>query len=191
MKKPTKRFRIALTGLCLVAGLASFMLAGYSQAKATLAQWLIASAWQQNQQGANEKPWFYADGYPSAKLTVEKLGVTQYVWSEASMRNLAFGPGFWQSLEPSNRIIAGHNDTHFRFVSTLKLGDQITLETPIVGNEQYQVSEIRLLDKRNGAELDNFRNSLILVTCFTEYAWQTGSAKRLVVIAQKQEQTQA
>lgn len=190
MKKSVKQLRVIALCLCVLAALASFTLAGYSQGKAILAQWLIASAWQQNQHGASEKPWYYADGYPKAKLIVEKLALEQFVWSEASMRNLAFGPGFWRSLEPSNRVIAGHNDTHFRFVNTLKLGDKISLQEVQQDVDTYQVSEILLIDKQDGAELDNYTNSLILVTCFSQFAWQTGSAQRLVVIAKKVAQKQ-
>ncbi|MBT8063350.1 MAG: class GN sortase, partial [Gammaproteobacteria bacterium] len=62
-------------------------------AKAELAQWLMARAWQRSLEGSTDvRPWPWADTRPVAVLEAPRLGIRQFVLEGASGRNLAFGP---------------------------------------------------------------------------------------------------
>jgi len=93
----------------------------YIFAKAELAQWLIASAWQQSTSSDRTqiKPWPWADTWPVARLEMAKHDIDQYVLAGTSGESLAFGPGhIFASAEPTeqgNTVIAAHRDTLLHF----------------------------------------------------------------------------
>src|SRR5882762_7872122 len=64
------------------------------QAKAWLAQSLIAHAWTRTLSGERQaKPWPWADTWPVARLTVPRLGIERYVLAGADGAAMAFAPG--------------------------------------------------------------------------------------------------
>ena len=70
---------VLLLGAVAVAAQGSWL-----QAKAWLAQWLIADAWaEQLQAGTPSKPWPWADTWPVAKLTTPD-GEARYVLDSVS-----------------------------------------------------------------------------------------------------------
>ena len=77
--------RHIITALLLLSGALLLGQGFYMQAKAQLAQVLIAHSWQQNQHGnAGAKPWPWADIHPVAKLSVPRLHLNQYIMQDAS-----------------------------------------------------------------------------------------------------------
>ncbi len=159
----------------------------YLLAKAQLAQYLIAGAWDQTlQDGKQHKPWDWADTYPVAKLSFPGLAQTSYVLQGANGRNMAFGPartitGGMPGDELST-IISAHNDSHFKFLGKVKLEDLIYVET-IKGQFMYQVSDMRVVDSLQQKVTIRQQDELILTTCYPFNALQTGGDLRYQVTA--------
>ena len=119
-------------------------LGAYIHAKAVLAQILLETAWVETLNGHVEvKPWPWADTWPVSRLTVPRLGIRRIVLAGASGSSLAFGPGLFSGTplpgSTGNTVVAGHRDTHFRFLQDLKPGDAITIQTPDAKLHDYQI----------------------------------------------------
>lgn len=169
----------------------------YMQAKAKIAQHLIAQAWQSNiaQGGSKQvRPWFYADTWPIAKLTVPRLNIEEHILWHASGRNLAFGAAHFlpsakledlvKNENGQSSLIAGHNDTNFAFLSQLKLGDSYKLTLGNGLSMQYQVSNISIIHQFDTAFLQtNTRsvNRLYLMTCYPFNSLTSGTKQRYLV----------
>ena len=161
----------------------------YIYAKAELAQLLIHRAWVAAMAtGEPARPWPWADTYPVGRLGFPDRRVELFVLEGGSGRTLAFGPGHVAgTAEPGkhgNVGIAGHRDTHFRFLADLRKGDVLLLESPEGDLIDYVVSSLRIVDKSDGAILrDQGDDRLTLVTCYPFDAIQAGGPQRYVVTA--------
>ena len=161
----------------------------YLLAKAHLAQYLIAGAWQETiKDGEKHKPWDWADTHPVAKLTFPSLNETSYVLEGASGRNMAFGPA--RSItsgmpgEPLSTLVSAHNDSHFAFLRDVKLHDKIHIQT-LGGEFKYQVVDLQVIDSSQQHVLINTIDELILTTCYPFNALQTGGNLRYQVTARR------
>ncbi len=179
-----KATKLIAYGIILCA-LILFVQAGVSQGKAALAQYLLQSTWQNNVANNTRNPaWPSADGYPAAKLEVPHLNIEQIILSEASMRNLAFAPGFWQSINPNIDVVAGHNDTHFSFINSMSI-DDIAILTSFDGNKEvYKVIDVVVVHKTDQRVIESLDKALVLVTCERQYELQTDTEFRKIVIMQ-------
>ncbi len=189
--------------VCLLAALALFGNTLYIQAKAQLAQYLIADAWEktlannagQTQLTHSYKPWSWADTYPVAKLSMPAHGVEQYVLKGATGASLAFSSGVYAgtklpSAAPSalaDTVIAGHHNTHFDFLKHVKINEILRLQTFSGEWQSYRVEAIDHYDSRqqrlpalHGGE------TLQLVTCLPRFAGEIHPSGRLVVRAVRQ-----
>lgn len=171
----------ALAGVtCLAAG-------GWIYLKASLAQALIAHAWERREHGdAHARPWPWADTVPVARLWVQN-GQALYVLEGDSGRNLAFGPAHDPASvlpgERGNSVIAGHRDTAFRALRGLQPGDRLRIER---GGRKvwFAVSDVRVVDsRRTRIALSAERPQLTLVTCYPFDALVPGGPLRWVVTA--------
>ena len=171
---------VGLTLLTVVAR------ASWIEAKAWLAQVLIERAWHQTlQSGQPVRPWPWADTWPVAQL-VTPGGDTLYVLESASGQALAFGPGRVPTHDPhaSGLLIAGHQDTHFRFLRDIAPGEQLLLQNPDGKMRSYQVSGMRVVDARLELMLPpGHRDELMLVSCYPFRAAPAGGPLRYVVYA--------
>ncbi len=175
----------------------------YMQAKAHFAQYLIMQAWEQTLKDRQvHKPWSWADTYPVSKLTFlpaandsvidSSLDSSLYVLAGASGRNLAFGPAELNlnsrelgSSDSGNRVIAGHNDTHFAILNGVNKGRLIQLQDATGKEVMYRVtgrtivheSDIRVL-----AQSDE--RLLTLITCYPFNSVEVGGELRLVIKAE-------
>jgi sortase A len=187
MNKRTGYFYAPLIFLC---GLWFTGQGAYIHAKALLAQVLLESAWAETLNGSKEvKPWPWADTWPVSRLSVPALGVSRIVLAGASGQSLAFGPGrlFEPGAhgQPFNIVIAGHRDTHFRFLQDLKYGELIRLQTDTSRNLDFTVIRITVVDNRNLDLLNSgARSMLTLVTCYPFDAVQPGGPLRYIVQAE-------
>ncbi|MCU7931984.1 MAG: class GN sortase [Candidatus Thiodiazotropha sp. (ex Codakia rugifera)] len=163
------------------------------EAKAWLAEGLIASAWNETRSGTNSvRPWPWADTWPVAVLQVPRLDVERFVLAGVSGRVLAFGPGW---AEQTNRpgmsgpsLIAGHRDTHFRFLKELQQGDRLVIRTPEDGQVAYRVTEMAILDRQQRWLMSKEGvQALILVTCYPFNALLPGGDLRYVVRAEAED----
>ncbi len=159
----------------------------YLLAKAQLAQYLIADAWQATlRDGKKHKPWDWADTHPIAKLSFPDLDETSYVLEGANGRNMAFGPARTivggMPGDQLSTIISAHNDSHFSFLKEVKLGELIHVET-VDGNFAYRVQDLKVIDSSKQRVLINQTDELILTTCYPFNTLQTGGDLRYQVTA--------
>jgi len=161
----------------------------YIPAKAWLAQALMQRAWARAYSGEEEPaPWPWADTWPVAKLAAMKGDVELIVLAGGSGRTLAFGPGHLSASalpgQRGNTVIAGHRDTHFRFLRELDIGHRLMLDTPDGATHVYSVVDIDIVDSRRASlTLDTDAPMLSLVTCFPFDAATAGGPMRYVVTA--------
>ncbi len=186
---------IGLKGLLIVlplCGMWQIGSASYIHAKAILAQVLLETAWDKTVHGQQEvKPWPWADTWPISRLDVPGLGVDRIVLAGASGSSLAFGPGhlFGSSLpgQKGNTVIAGHRDTHFRFLKDIQRGEIIRLQSLTGETIKYEVSETIIVDEKQAEYLANTsENTLTLITCYPFDAIRPGGPLRYLVIAKQQ-----
>lgn len=184
------KLRIAVAAL-LVLGVWQVAEAGWVHVKASVAQRLIASAWAQARDGGpSRRPWPWADMRPIARLTVPAHGVELYILDTASNRALAFGPahvsGTGSPGMHGNAVIVAHRDTHFAFLRTLALEDEIDVEGAGGHSARYRVREVTVVDKGETRVLDDAGSpQLTLITCFPFDAVRPGTSLRYVVIADR------
>jgi sortase A len=161
----------------------------YIPAKAWLAQELMQRAWHRTRDGSTEvAPWPWADTWPVARLSAKGGEVELIVLEGGSGRTLAFAPGHLSiSAMPGmegNSIIAGHRDTHFRFLQFVERGESILLETADGGSFLYEVTDIDVVDSRRGSiVIDTDSPMLSLVTCYPFQQREAGGPMRYVVTA--------
>ena len=186
---------ISLKGLLIVlplCGMWQIGSASYIHAKAILAQVLLETAWDKTVHGQQEvKPWPWADTWPISRLDVPGLGIDRIVLAGASGSSLAFGPGhlFGSSLpgQKGNTVIAGHRDTHFRFLKDIQRGELIQLQSLTGETIKYKVSETIIVDEKQAEYLANTsENTLTLITCYPFDAIRPGGPLRYLVIAKQQ-----
>jgi len=177
-RRRAARMLLLAGGLAVAQGL-------YIPAKAVLAQQLMAQAWSRAQHGeVQARPWAWADTWPVARLQVPRLRVDQFVLSDSSGRSLAFGPGLLDSAD-GLRVIAGHRDTHFRWLQVLQPDDRLELEYAdgrrlhfaVLRQEVHDAAETEL------ALTGDFAETLVLVSCYPFDAIAAGGSLRYVVVA--------
>lgn len=186
----TRRAAFAAALACLL-GLGFWQLGQglWIPAKALLAQALMQHAWQRTRSGAADaRPWPWADTRPVARLTARGGAVELIVLAGDTGRTLAFAPGHVERSvlpgEPGNSVIAGHRDTHFRFLEVLERGDTIHVERSDGRRLRFRVTHIDVVDARHGSLLlDTDRPMLTLVTCYPFAARDPGAPLRYVVAA--------
>jgi sortase A len=161
----------------------------YIPAKAWVAQELMQRAWRRLENGIKKPPpWPWADTHPVARMAAQGGDVELIVLEGGSGRTLAFAPGHLSASvlpgETGNSIIAGHRDTHFRFLQHLDKGDSIMFEMADGRRHLYWVTSIDVVDSRRGSiVLDTDDAMLSLVTCYPFDAAAAGGPMRYVVSA--------
>jgi len=183
------RLWIALVTALLVVGGWQTGRGTWIQAKAVLAQILIAQAWSRTLNGETKvKPWPWADTWPIARLLVPRLGLERYVLEGADGSALAFGPGHALGTAlpgaKGNSVIGGHRDTHLAFLREIRPGDALIVERPDGIRVSYRVSSTEVLDRRDVWIMEQAGSSrLTLVTCYPFDALRAGGPQRYVLLA--------
>jgi sortase A len=186
VKIEARRIAAALLLLASWQAAAAF----YIPVKAWVAQRLLERAWTQAVAGdASARPWPWADTRPVAHLRAPGLDVDLIVLEGASGRTLAFGPALVDGSAESGgfgtTLIAGHRDTHFRFLRELRIGDAIELEGAGGVRERFVVRLTEVVDSRaSELRIDTSRRRLVLVTCYPFDAIAPGGPLRYVVVAE-------
>jgi sortase A len=175
--------------LCFMLGGYLIAESGWIHAKAVLAQELIEQAWQQSlEQGEAIKPWPWADTWPVGRLQADAHGVDLYVLHGDHGSALAFGPGQLSlpdsSLGQTPVVLAGHRDTHFRFMQQLKHGDQLRFTGRSGQPKNYRLVSLAVEDSsQQSLSIDLDDGALILVTCYPFDAVMAGGPLRYVARA--------
>ncbi len=161
----------------------------YIPAKAWLAQELMQRAWRQAGSGVDRPaPWPWADTYPVLRLTSDVRKIDLVVLAGSSGRTLAFAPGHLSASalpgESGNMVIAGHRDTHFRFLGEIEKGELLNVESTSGRKHVYRVLGADVVDSRKGGlVLDTEAAMLTLVTCYPFEARDPGGPLRYIVTA--------
>ncbi len=163
----------------------------YIPAKAWLAQELMQRAWERAGRNVERPaPWPWADTWPVARLVSKAREVDLIVLEGGSGRTLAFGPGHLSASampgEKGNTVIAGHRDTHFRFLRDVDVGELLSLESANGQRHVYKIVGADVVDSRKGSlVLDTDAAMLTLVTCYPFEAREAGGPMRYIVTAKK------
>jgi sortase A len=174
----------------LALGFWQFGQSAYVPAKAWLAQELMGRAWARAGAGMDEPvPWPWPDTWPVARLIAKEGQVNLIVLGGASGRTLAFGPGHLGVSatpgEPGNSVIAGHRETHFRFLKDLAVGEAVWIESIDGTRHRYTVVHLEVVDARRASlSLDTAASMLSLVTGYPFDAREPGGPLRYVVSAE-------
>ena len=182
------KFGIAATCLVLAAAVAADTT--YMMAKASLAQQLIARAWDKSlvNEGRPHKPWPWADSVVKARLQVPAAALDTRVLDGSHGAALAFGPGIAAgSVAPGERgliVIGAHRDTHFSHLHNVKVDDIIRLQDTHRQWHEYRVSHIDIADIRHDQIIVDYSAArLLLITCYPFNAMLPGGPLRYVVEA--------
>ena len=176
--------------LGLILGGALLGQGSYLDAKAWLAQVLIAKSWsKQTASSESAKPWPWMDAHVIAKLSFPKQQQVRFVMNSSSGQALAFGPGHLENTAlptgDGHSMIAGHRDSHFDTLQHTELGDIIEAEDFTGTRVRYRVVEIEIVDTRQSDLQLTDANMLSLITCYPFDEWVPGGPLRYVVNAER------
>lgn len=178
-----------LSGLLLAVTLWQWGQTGWIYAKAQLAQYLIADAWQTTlEQQQPKAPWPWADTWPVARMQVPIHDIDLYVLEGADGSALAFGPGHMQGTALPGKgtsVIGGHRDTHFAFLADIQVGDIIKFQNSEGNWQEYRIINTEIKNSETEPLLiqtDN--NELLLVTCYPFNALRAGGPMRFIAQAE-------
>jgi len=133
---------------------------------------------------ANSRTDAVVPGGPIGKLTIPSAGISAIVLDGADSGTLNVAPGHIPGTalpgESGNVAIAGHRDTFFRNLETIRNGDPITLTT-LGGVYQYKVDSMEVVDPTRTDVLAPTKNAtLTLVTCYPFH--MIGPAPQRVIV---------
>jgi len=180
----TKTF---VTVLFVLVGAAQIASSTYMLAKAWLSQVLIDQAWEKTKKDHQpHPPWSWADTYPMAILNFPRLQKKTFVLAGSSARNLAFSATHMRQSglpgQEKSTLISGHNDSHFSFLQSLIVGDQIIVEL-MDASHKYCINSIQIINSKKQQLLIKNTDELILSTCYPFNSLTTGGSLRYVVFA--------
>lgn len=126
-----------------------------------------------------------AEGEPTARLQIPKIGVDKIVVEGVGLPDLKKGPGHYPGTplpgQAGNAAIAGHRTTYgapFNRIDELKPGDEILVDT-VQGSFRYIVAEQLIVSPKQVDVLDNKGdNRLTLTACHPKYS----ARQRIVVV---------
>ena len=178
-----------IIGALVLGGTLSLAHGAWIPTKARLAQVLLDHAWHETQKTqAPVKPWPWADTWPVARLSVPAHKKSMVVLAGANGAALAFGPGHLMASAPpgalDNSVIAGHRDTHFAFLKTLKPDDALQLQALDGVVHYYQVIDAQVVHETDTRVLQPSQSAMLtLITCYPFDAVVPGGPLRYVVRA--------
>lgn len=177
---------LAATGALLLAcGLGLVGRQAYLFAKGRLAERLIDRAWEAGRRdGAEHRPWSWADITPVARLRIPRLGIDRPILSGASGSSLAFGLGHLDgTVAPGGRglcAVAGHRDTFAAFLRDLRRDDDVTVVLRS-GERRYRIASLEVADRSDPRILeDRGADRLVLITCYPFSALRRGPLRYVV-----------
>ncbi len=174
--------------LLVVGGLVALIKGAWIPTKAVIAQSLLEKAWQASRDsGYPVKPWPWADTWPVARLSCERLGISQIVLEGDNGEVLAFGPGRQEDSakigNSGNSVIVGHRDTSFSFLKNVKMGDVLIVER-LDGKKVEYVVQASTIENAEDLYLKWTGDPwLTLITCYPFDSMVAGTDQRFLVFA--------
>ena len=168
-------------GCCLVlGGVLGIAKASLMPIKAIVGQHYLEVAWQESlRTNETEKPWKSADFYTIGELKVKRLKISRVILNTISGEAMAWGIGRINNIKSKSSsgpvILAGHRDSHMKFMYELNVGDKIELIMSDGLMQTYIVSKTEITNKPELEIPESIykKNSLILTTC-----WPRKSSKQ-------------
>lgn len=160
--------RVAAWGTAAL-GLGLTVQAAAIPTKAAVAQILLEHAFNQGRADQRPaRPWPVADTQVTGRISVARLNVREIVLQGASGQALAYGPSVVaQRGNSQTTVVAGHRDTHFRFIRQLAVGDIVRFETVGGATTRYRVTGFQTVRWDDFAiPADPARPLLALATCY-------------------------
>jgi len=119
-----------------------------------------------------------------ARMTFDRLRREVYVLGDEHPGNLKKGPVWLRATSrfggEGNTVVAGHRDTHFRFLKDARVGDRFTVEDG-EGQTLYRIQGIRVVSPEDRSQLAPVSRGVVtLVTCYPFYG--VGPANRRMII---------
>lgn len=156
-----------------------------------VARGLLHTAWVRTQSSGHQvKPWPWAETVPVARLSIPILNTKHVVLEYTdeilpavaiTHANSSVPPG-----ELGNSILNVSHDGYVNFLSRLKPGDVLLLESVRSGLWRYRVSTIYIVEKSNTVLIEpSLNRRLTLVSCYR--CNQQQSKFRYVVVAEEME----
>ena len=174
---------------CLIAGALIFLTrASEMPLKALVGQYLLDDVWKKTlRSGIQTKPWASADFKVIGELKVPRLGLSRIVLNTTSGEAMAWGVGRIASMPTSSKfspfILAGHRDSHMKFMSKLQVGDQLDFQLADGSSKSYKITKSMVLSKPEFHLKDRLVDhpQLILTTCWPFNATQPGQERYVLV----------
>lgn len=161
---------MVLALLLVAAGAGLLGRDGYLRLKGMAATRLVAAATDRYlTDGADHRPWSWADFRPTGRLHVPRLAVSRDILDGGLGQTMAFGLGHVAGTadpgQGGNIALAGHRDSWGGFLGDLRLRDLLVVDTP-AGDRAYRVSLIRVVRRDETSVLTPEQGpGLTLVTC--------------------------
>ena len=173
-------FQAASLALCVV-GLSIVAQGTWIPIKAEIAQVLLDRAFAASLAEHHAvRPWPWADTAPVARVSVDRLGVSDVVLSGGSGQAMAFGPTMLKRETSAVTVLAAHRDTHFAYVKDLRKGDAVALQHIDGRVERYRVVGFQTVRwDRFAIPRDPARPLLVLATCYPFDAIERGPWRRV------------
>ncbi len=184
----------ALCGVGLVIVAVSLLLVAFSfvdPLKAFAGQKLLAVGWEKTlATGEPQVPWPWADFRLGARLSFPRVEREVFILDQASGEAMAWGPGKVVGTAslgaPGLAAVAGHRDSHFRFLKQLREGDLVLVELSDGSSQSYKIKRGDIVDSRvwKIPQIASGPSSLLLVTCWP-FGGNTSGPLRLLWYAEK------
>ena len=180
---------ISFVAFCLIAlALVSLARVSATPIKAAVGQYLLNAAWKETlSTSVKSKPWADADFHLIGKLTVPRLNISRVILSSASGEAMSWGVGsvipFKSSSISSPIILAGHRDTHMKFMSKLHIGDHLELQSHDGSLKSYKIitSEVTTTPQLTLNDQTESNDKLILTTCWPFNGAQSGPERYVMI----------
>jgi sortase A len=182
---------LTLIGLILIAmGLIYFAKASAMPIKALIGDLRLNYVWEEAlKTGKPKPPWSGADFLPIGQIKIPKLGISRIVLNSASGEAMTWGIGKVSSSSEvevtTTSVLAGHRDSHMRFLSKLQIGDQVEYQLINGIKKTYVIREIKIV--RNASYLlpitEKNNDILVLTTCWPFNAVVSGP-ERFILTAE-------
>ena len=174
---------------CLIAGALIFLTrASEMPLKALVGEYLLDNVWKKTlRSGLQTKPWASADFMVIGALKVPRLGLSRIVLNTASGEAMAWGVGRIANIPTGSKfspiILAGHRDSHMKFMSKLQVGDQLDFQLADGSSQSYKITKSIVLSKPEFHLTDKSvgHPQLILTTCWPFNATQPSQERYVLV----------
>lgn len=119
-----------------------------------------------------------------ARISFDRLRREVFVYGDENPANLKKGP-VWLRMTRSfaaqgNTVVAGHRDTHFRFLKDARVGDVFRVDDAVI-HRTYRIKEMRVVRPEDRSLLaPEAKKVITLVTCYPFY--MVGRANRRMIV---------